>query len=177
MNNFELEDFIVKNFQEVKPIQETQFEVQDKLINPETTEEIKGNLTGGKELKNKCSNNDSKIETFEAKVTRPILSKFEYVGCITSLANYLKNLKSIAKYTEAVDCCILVNPSELAFRLLDQGKMDVVIIRNRSERVTFSKLHQNPLWREEVNNFFITKNKSMEIEFYNPISELTKDKE
>lgn len=173
MNNFELEDFIVKNFQEVKPFQETQFEVQDKLLNPESTEEIKG----GKELENKDLNKNSKIETFEAKVTRPILSKFEYVGCITSLANYLKNLKSISKYTEAVDCCILVNPSELAFRLLDQGKMDVVIIRNRSERVTFSKLHQNPLWREEVNNFFISKNKSMETEFYNPISELTKDKE
>lgn len=173
MNNFELEDFLIKSFQEVKPVQETEFEVQDKLINPE--------ITGGKELENKDSKTssrvDSRIETFEAKVTRPILSKFEYVGCITSLANYLKNLKSISKYTEAVDCCILVNPSELAFRLLDQGKMDVVIIRNRSERVTFSKLHQNPLWREEVNNFFISKNKSMETEFYNPISELTKDKE
>lgn len=173
MNNFELEDFLIKSFQEVKPVQETEFEVQDKLMNPE--------ITGGKELENKDSKTssrvDSHIETFEAKVTRPILSKFEYVGCITSLANYLKNLKSISKYTEAVDCCILVNPSELAFRLLDQGKMDVVIIRNRNERVTFSKLHQNPLWREEVNNFFIEKNKSMETEFYKPISELMKDKE
>ena len=142
MNNFELEDFLIKSFQEVKPVQETEFEVQDKLMNPE--------ITGGKELENKDSKTssrvDSRIETFEAKVTRPILSKFEYVGCITSLANYLKNLKSISKYTEAVDCCILVNPSELAFRLLDQGKMDVVIIRNRNERVTFSKLHQNPLY-------------------------------
>ena len=165
MNNFELEDFLIKSFQEVKPVQETEFEVQDKLMNPE--------ITGGKELENKDSKTSScvgsRIETFEAKVTRPILSKFEYVGCITSLANYLKNLKSISKYTEAVDCCILVNPSELAFRLLDQGKMDVVIIRNRNERVTFSKLHQNPLWREEVNNFFIEKNKSMEREFYKPI--------
>lgn len=169
MNNFELEDFLIKSFQEVKPVQETEFEVQDKLMNPE--------ITGGKELENKNSKTSSQIETFEAKVTRPILSKFEYVGCITSLANYLKNLKSISKYTEAVDCCILVNPSELAFRLLDQGKMDVVIIRNRNERVTFSKLHQNPLWREEVNNFFIEKNKSMETEFYKPISELMKDKE
>ena len=173
MNNFVLEDFLIKSFQEVKPVQETDFEVQDKLMNPE--------ITGGKELENKDSKTgsrvDSPIETFEAKVTRPILSKFEYVGCITSLANYLKNLKSISKYTEAVDCCILVNPSELAFRLLDQGKMDVVIIRNRNERVTFSKLHQNPLWREEVNNFFIEKNKSMETEFYKPISELMKDKE
>ena len=69
MNNFELEDFLIKSFQEVKPVQETEFEVQDKLMNPE--------ITGGKELENKDSKTssrmDSQIETFEAKVTRPVV--------------------------------------------------------------------------------------------------------
>lgn len=169
MNNYELADFLVQNIPE-----EMNFYKKSKDIGYEIYDPIKG----GKSLDKNDNDNDkkiSKMEKYEAIITRPILSKFEYVGCITSLANYLKSLKSINRYTEAIDCGLLVNPSELAFRLLDQGKMDVIIIRNRIEKVTFSKLYKNPLWREEIINYFDEKNKSMKKEFYDPICEITKE--
>lgn len=167
MNNYELADFLVQNIPE-----EMNFYKKSKDIEYEIYDPIKG----GKSLdKNENNKKISKMEKYEAIITRPILSKFEYVGCITSLANYLKSLKSINRYTEAIDCGLLVNPSELAFRLLDQGKMDVIIIRNRIEKVTFSKLYKNPLWREEIINYFDEKNKSMKKEFYDPICEITKE--
>lgn len=167
MNNYELADFLVQNIPE-----EMNFYKKSKDIGYEIYDPIKG----GKSLdKNENNKKISKMEKYEAIITRPILSKFEYVGCITSLANYLKSLKSINRYTEAIDCGLLVNPSELAFRLLDQGKMDVIIIRNRIEKVTFSKLYKNPLWREEIINYFDEKNKSMKKEFYDPICEITKE--
>lgn len=178
MNNYELADFLVQNISE-----EMNFYKKSKDIGYEIYDPIKGPIKGGKSLdkNDNDKNNDkndkkiSKMEKYEAIITRPILSKFEYVGCITSLANYLKSLKSINRYTEAIDCGLLVNPSELAFRLLDQGKMDVIIIRNRIEKVTFSKLYKNPLWREEIINYFDEKNKSMKKEFYDPICEITKE--
>lgn len=174
MNNYELADFLVQNIPE-----EMNFYKKSKDIEYEIYDPIKGGKSLDKNDNDK--NNDkndkkiSKMEKYEAIITRPILSKFEYVGCITSLANYLKSLKSINRYTEAIDCGLLVNPSELAFRLLDQGKMDVIIIRNRIEKVTFSKLYKNPLWREEIINYFDEKNKSMKKEFYDPICEITKE--
>ena len=175
MNRFQLEQFLSNH--------NTEDDLRDTIERDETIVDFVRSLYGGAakdstkveaEVVDTIQNPSTKMEIYRPIVTRPIMSKFEYVGAITSLALYLKGLKSIAKYADIVDCSALVNPSELAFHLLDQGKMNVILIRNRSEKVSFSELYVNQLWRQEILDYFKTKNQSMEQEFYKPLSEVIK---
>ena len=172
MNRFQLEDFLMKN--------KDQDEIREAIESDEHITDFIRNIYGGDteseltkvktEVVDMVANPETHMEIYKPVITRPIMSKFEYVGAITSLALYLRGLKSIAKYIEIVDCNSLINPSELAFHLLDQGKMNILIIRNRNEKVSFSELHINQLWREEIIEYFKNKNASMENEFYKVLS-------
>lgn len=177
MNRFQLEDFLLRN--------PTEDEVRDVIESDENITDFISNMYGGasNEIQDNLKSNHEiidpiatgRMETYKPVVTRG-MSKFEYVGAMTSLARYLKGLKSIAKYVDVVDCSTLVNPCELAFYLLDKGKMNVLFIRNRCEKVTFSELTYNKLWRDEVIDYFKKKNESMNEEFYGPLSAMVDSK-
>lgn len=107
------------------------------------------------------------VQKYYPVYTRPILSRFEYEGAITELANYLTTCESIG---QNCDSYTLINPAELAFRLIQQGKYDVTIIRNKGmEKVTFSVLKRNPLWDKRVEEYFRIKNESLKNELYDKI--------
>ena len=113
------------------------------------------------------SDGKPEVQVFYPVYTRPILSRFEYEGAITELANYLNSKDSVGQ-----DCEIntLINPAELAFRLIQQKKFDVTIVRNKgAEKVTFSVLKRNPLWDQRVEEYFKIKNASLKEELYDSI--------
>lgn len=131
---------------------------------------IKGNFNVVDNVHKKESDEDYHVEIHYPVYTRPVLSKFEYEGVITTLAEYLENIDSISKYTLAANVNSLINTAELAYQLLKQGKMDCTIIRNEGlEKVSFSVLKRNKQWDELIENYFKTKSESLEEEFYSKL--------
>ena len=102
----------------------------------------------------------SVMETYYPKITRDTLSVFEYVGVITKLAKYLSNIPDIEKYVSDVEVNQLINPAELAFNLLNEGKFDAVLDRGY-EKVSFSKLKVKPQWKDMITNYFKTHHDSI----------------
>lgn len=86
-------------------------------------------------------------------MTRDTLSIFEYVGVITKLAKYLSSLKSLDKYISEVEVNQIINPAELAFNLINDGKYDAILDRGY-ERVTFSKMKVKQQWKDMITNYF-----------------------
>lgn len=109
--------------------------------------------------------NNENFPIYKAKFTRPIMSVYEYVQTITTLAKYLQNQTSLSEFVDSEEINYFVNVSFLAFHLLDIGKWDAVLIRNNNEKITFSTLKQNPKWRELIIDLINKKNVSMEDEF------------
>lgn len=97
--------------------------------------------------------NASEIDIYKPKLTRDIMSVYEYAGTITKLAKYLNGLPSLEKYVSDVEIHQLINPAELAFNLLNEGKFDAILDRGY-ERVSFSALKINPRWKATVSNYF-----------------------
>ena len=112
---------------------------------------------------------DAEIEVYEPHITRETLSIYEYVAVITKLAKYLFSLMDIAKYIDEVELNQVVNPSELAFNLLNDGKFDAVIDRGY-EKVTFSKLKIREQWKETIRNYFNYQHQVMDEEVLKPLN-------
>lgn len=104
-----------------------------------------------------------KDNRLHARLTRPLLSKFEYSAVITTLAKYLFTINDIGKYILDEELNAIINPSELACRLLDKGKFDAILDRG-IEKVHYSTLMKNPLWDIMIDDYFITYNHSVQIE-------------
>ena len=85
------------------------------------------------------NNSKTEVEVYYPRMTRNTLSIFEYVGVITKLAKYLNSLTNLDKYLSDIEVNQIINPAELAFNLLNDGKFDAVIDRGY-ELVTFSTL-------------------------------------
>lgn len=115
------------------------------------------------------------MQTYEPITTRPIMSKFEFVGALTTLALYLKSKTSLEQYTDVGDIFRLPNTAEIAFQIIKNKKMDVIIKRNHgAELVSFSKLQYNPQWMKDVEEYFVEWNASVDEELYKPLSKLLK---
>lgn len=99
-----------------------------------------GTLNGG-------SNNTTKEprKKYYPVKTGNILSRFELCRVITKLAKYLESIADLSPYFSNEDEGLLVipNPTELAWRLLKEGKFDPIICR-RDEKVSFSVLEIDP---------------------------------
>ena len=143
MNPFEIEQYLHKN------------------ESKKTTENIKKQEINVFQ-KNENSEN---FPIYKAKFTRPIMSVYEYVQTITTLAKYLQNQTSLSEFVDSEEINYFVNVSFLAFHLLDIGKWDAILIRNNNEKITFSTLKQNPKWRKLIIDLINKKNVSMEDEF------------
>lgn len=111
------------------------------------------------------------MEVYVPKYTRPIASKFEYAGALTSLAKYLETLSSLSKYVDAAEINDLPNTAYLAYMLFEKGKMDCILERNNGvEKVSLSKLYINEIWKRQIEEYFKSKRQSMEKELFEQIS-------
>ena len=135
---------------------QTEAAATDEPIN--TKQQSKTNSISKKENKEKNitlikQTNDTTVEVYEAKITRPILSVYEYVDVHTKLAMFIDGHKSIKQFVDDVEINFTVNPAELAYHLLKEGKWDAVIDRGY-EKVTYSRLKANPQWGEMIERYF-----------------------
>lgn len=90
-------------------------------------------------------------------ITRKTMSRYEYAGLITQLAKYLAGIPDISKYLDEPYVNSLINPSELAFTLLENGKFDAIIDRGY-ELVNYSQLIVNQNWKDQLREYFKNKN-------------------
>lgn len=97
---------------------------------------------------------DTSVETFKPKITRPTMSKFEFVRVCTAAAKYLYALPDLSAYIKTPEINDLINPAELAFLLVTSGKLNATLDRLGYERVTMSELRINPIWIDIVRNYF-----------------------
>lgn len=97
-------------------------------------------------------NNDVTIEKFKPKMTRDICSVFEFVRIVTDLANHLYNLPSIEKYIDGIEIKNIVEPCDLAYKLLRNGRFNAILDRG-VEKVTFSELHVDPFIYDLVETY------------------------
>lgn len=117
-------------------------------------------------------NNDSNTEITKYKpiLTRNTMSKYEFVHTITSAAKFLYSLSNIEKFCGKLEINELINPSELAFKLLMNHKLDAVIDRLGYEKVSFSELIINPIWVSTIENYFEQKHITEQKEVLEPFN-------
>lgn len=132
-----------------EPKSETKFEVIDNISQP-------------------------KMEIFKPVYTRPILSKNEYVGALTTMAKYIDDLDSLEDYIEdGIEIHNLGNSAAIVFSLFKAGKLDCLIIRNHGrEKITMSQLKINPRWIEQLDKYFKKWKKSVDKELFQQISQI-----
>jgi hypothetical protein len=95
---------------------------------------------------------DVTVEKFKPKLTRDICSVFEFVRVITDLANHLYTLPSIEKYIDGIEIKNIIEPCDLAYKLLRKGRFNAILDRG-TEKVTFSELHVDPFTYELVESY------------------------
>lgn len=92
------------------------------------------------------------VEKFKPKLTRDICSVFEFVRVVTDLANHLYTLPSIEKYIDGIEIKNIIEPCDLAYKLLRNGRFNAILDRG-TEKVTFSELHVDPFTYELVESY------------------------
>lgn len=95
---------------------------------------------------------DVTVEKFKPKLTRDICSVFEFVRVVTDLANHLYTLPSIEKYIDGIEIKNIIEPCDLAYKLLRNGRFNAILDRG-TEKVTFSELHVDPFTYELVESY------------------------
>lgn len=118
---------------------------------------------------------NDKVTIYKPKLTRPILSLYEYVGVHTALAKFIDAQTSISQFVDDVEINGLVNPAELAFNLLREHKWDAVINRGY-ERVTYSQLRYNKQWEDMIARYFDEQHATYIRELYEPLKLINKVK-
>ena len=94
------------------------------------------------------------IEIYKPIVTRITMSKYEFVHTLTSVAKFLYSNKTLEKYCDVIEINSIINPAELAFKLLMNRRLNAVIDRLGYEKVTFSELLVNPEWVDTLEVYF-----------------------
>lgn len=97
---------------------------------------------------------DTNMQVYKPKITRPTMSKYEFVRVCTAAAKYLYTLPDLSKYIKATEVNDLINPAELAFLLVINGKLNATLDRLGYEKVTLSELKINPVWVDIVKSYF-----------------------
>lgn len=103
---------------------------------------------------NVYDSSDVTIEHHKPRITRPIMSKFEFVRVCTAAAKYLYALPDLSQYITTPEVNDLINPAELAFLLIINGKLNATFDRLGYEKVTMSELKINPVWIDMVKHYF-----------------------
>lgn len=103
---------------------------------------------------NNKDNNKPQMPIYKPRITRPTMSKFEFVRICTAVAKLLYSLPDLSKYINTTEVNNLINPSEVAFLLVINGKINAIFDRLGYEKVTMSELRINPIWIETCKNYF-----------------------
>lgn len=119
---------------------------------------------------------DSSVEIFKPKITRPTMSKFEFVRVCTAAAKYLYSLHDLSQYIKPTEVNDLINPAELAFLLIVNGKLNATLDRLGYEKVTLSELKINPIWVNIVRNYFNRRHEAEHREILVPYGLIPNDK-
>lgn len=109
------------------------------------------------------------VEVYKPVITRETMSKYEFVRVITAVGKYLNSLPDISKYCKELEVNSLINPLELAFTLVMEGKMNATLDRLGYEKVTFSELKINPLWVDILKNYFKQRREAEKKELLEPL--------
>ena len=112
--------------------------------------------------------NGTVVEEYEPKITRPIMSIYEYAEVHTMLAEYLEAQRSIRNVVNDVEIRSTVNPAEVAFNVLREGKWDAVLDRGY-EKVSYSKLKYNPQWESTCAHYFTQQHEAQKNELFAPL--------
>lgn len=96
----------------------------------------------------------SEVEIYKPTLTRETISRFEFVRVMTQVAKYLNSLSDVNKYMSEPEVNTLINPAELAFRLVMSGKLNATLDRLGYEKVTFSELKINPIWISTIEHYY-----------------------
>ena len=118
---------------------------------------------------------DSNVETYKPHITRPTMSKFEFVRVCTAAAKYLYSLPDLSAYIKTPEVNDLINPAELAFLLITSGKLNATLDRLGYEKVTMSELRINPIWIDIVKNYFNRRHKAEHRELLVPYGLISAD--
>ena len=118
---------------------------------------------------------DVDVVIHHPKLTRPILSIYEYVAVHTELGKFIDAQTSLAQFVDDVEINDLVNPAELAFELLRNHKWDVVINRGY-ERVSYSQLKYNKQWEDMLERYFKAQHQTQNKEIHVPLGLLASNK-
>ncbi len=116
----------------------------------------------------------SEIQTYEPIKTSKYISIYEYAKILTDLALYLHESKSVSKYIDELEVNTIIDPSRLAFKLLNEGVFDAVIDRGY-EKVSFSKLKINPDYVKRVERFLNEQEHNFEAGFLELLNLIKKD--
>lgn len=108
--------------------------------------------------------NEVTIEKFKPRLTRDICSVYEFVRIITDLANHLYSLPSIEKYIDGFEVHNIIEPCDLAYKLLRSGRFDAILDRG-TEKVTFSELTIDPFTYELVEEYLAQQEKNRKSAF------------
>ena len=108
--------------------------------------------SGNNTAKTYFYDSDVTVEKFKPKLTRDICSVFEFVRVITDLANHIYTLPSIEKYIDGIEIKNIIEPCDLAYKLLRNGRFNAILDRG-TEKVTFSELHVDPFTYELVESY------------------------
>lgn len=138
-------------------------------------DDIKRMLYGGDKSATSTPSDDNvniapqaSIQIYHPHITRDIISVFEYANVVTKLAKHLQSLPSLEQYIPNVDTNQIIDPTELAFNLLEEGKWDAIIDRGY-EKVTYSTLRVRQQWKDMLRNYFDQRRVTIENELLRPL--------
>lgn len=117
----------------------------------------------------------SRIETFKPMITRPTMSKFEFVRVCTAAAKFLYSIPDLSEYVKPTEINDIINPAELAFLLIINGKLNATLDRLGYEKVTMSELKINPIWIDIVKNYFNKRHENEHREILIPYGLISED--
>lgn len=115
---------------------------------------------------------DQTVEIYKPKLTRNTLSIYEFVRVITAVAKHLSSIRDISAYisdSNDIEINSIINPAELAFKLVKEGKINATLERLGYEKVTFSELKINPLWINTLEDYFATRRDAEVNELLRPL--------
>jgi len=136
--------------------------------NKSTNNNDSSTSTSSKNITLQNLTNNTVVEEYEPKITRPTISIYEYAEIHTMLADFIEPHTSIKDFTDEVEIKGTVNPAELAFYLLKEGKWNAVINRGY-EKVSFSKLKINKQWSDTIENYFKEQHETHKRELFEPL--------
>ena len=97
---------------------------------------------------------DDYLDIPDDRITRPIASIFEISHVLTNLAGAINDSPNLSNYVESNGIINdIINPAELATKLIKEGKYDAWIKRD-NEKVKYSDLYINPIHYDLLLNYF-----------------------